>query len=129
VLDAPVGAASAAKMCTGSVRKGFQALLTHAVLTADAHGVLGTVLEDVRLDFPGVGVVPAAVAATKAWRFVDEMTEIAATQEAAGLTPALADGLAEVYRALATSAWGGRRPDEVPGDLDDPSGLWPGARG
>ena len=125
VLDGPVGAASAAKMCTASVRKGFQALLAQALVTADGHGVLPAVLEDVRLDFPDAGIAPAAVAATKAWRFVDEMTEIAATQQDAGLTPALAAGLAAVYRDLATSAWGARQPDEVPPDLDDVDGLRP----
>jgi len=125
VLDGPVGAASAAKMCTASVRKGYQALLAQALVTADAHGVLHEVLADLRLDFPDAGVASAATAATKAWRFSDEMTEIAATQEAAGLSPALAAGLVETYRFLATSEWGHRRPDEVPSDLDDPSGLRP----
>lgn len=129
VLDGPVGAASAAKACTASVRKGHQALLAHALVTAEAHGVLDTVLADLRLDFPDAGVAPAAAAATKAWRFVDEMTEIAATQEDAGLTPALFEALAEVYRALATSDWGGRRPEDVPGDLADPAGLRPRPRG
>jgi 3-hydroxyisobutyrate dehydrogenase-like beta-hydroxyacid dehydrogenase len=125
VLDGPVGAASAAKACTASVRKGHQALLAHALVTAQAHGVLDAVLADLRLDFPDAGVAPAATAATKAWRFVDEMTEIAATQEDAGLTPALFAALAEVYRALATSAWGGRRPEDVPGDGGDVDDLRP----
>ncbi|HSK62002.1 MAG TPA: DUF1932 domain-containing protein [Actinomycetospora sp.] len=125
VLDGPVGAASAAKACTASVRKGHQALLAHALVTAQAHGVLEAVLADLRLDFPAAGVAPAATAATKAWRFVDEMIEIAATQEDAGLTPALFEALAEVYRALATSEWGGRRPEDVPPVLDDPGGLRP----
>jgi 3-hydroxyisobutyrate dehydrogenase-like beta-hydroxyacid dehydrogenase len=124
-LEGPVGAASAAKMCTASVRKGHQALLAQALVTAAEHGVLDTVLDDLRIDFPDAGVPTAAVAATKAWRFVDEMTEIAATQADAGLTPALGEGLAAVYRALATSAWGARRPDEIAADLSDPSGLRP----
>src|SRR4051794_23816430 len=128
-LEGPVGAASAAKMCTASVRKGFQALLAQALVTTDEHGVLEAVLDDVRLDFPDAGVPAAAAAATKAWRFVDEMTEIAATQEAVGLTPALAEGLAEVYRGLATSAWGTRGPDEVPAALSDTSGVRPRAPG
>ncbi|MDD7937233.1 DUF1932 domain-containing protein [Actinomycetospora lutea] len=129
VIDGPVGAASAAKMCTASVRKGHQALLAQALVTAAEHDVLETVVDDLRLDFPDAGVPTAAVAATKAWRFVDEMTEIAATQAEAGLTPALGEALAAVYRALATSAWGGRRPDEVPADLTDPSGLRPDGSG
>ena len=70
----------------------------------------------------GGAVAAAAVAATKAWRFADEMDEIAATQEAAGLSPALFTGIARVYRDLVTSAWGERRPEDVPddgGDVDD----------
>ncbi|MEJ2887206.1 NAD(P)-dependent oxidoreductase [Actinomycetospora aeridis] len=125
VLAGPVGAASAAKMCTASVRKGFQALLAQALVTADAHGVTDLVVDDLRLSFADAGVPAAAVAATKAWRFVDEMTEIAGTQEAAGLTPALGEALAAVYRDLATSEWGRRAPGEVPTDLADPTGLRP----
>ncbi|MEJ2859857.1 NAD(P)-dependent oxidoreductase [Actinomycetospora flava] len=125
VLDGPVGAASAAKMCTASVRKGHQALLAQALVTAAEHGVLDTVVDDLRLSFPDAGVPTAAVAATKAWRFVDEMTEIAATQADAGMSPAPGEALAAVYRALATSEWGARQPDEVPADLTDPAGLRP----
>jgi 3-hydroxyisobutyrate dehydrogenase-like beta-hydroxyacid dehydrogenase len=120
-----LGAASAAKMCTASVRKGHQALLAHALLTAEHHGVLETVLADLRLDFPDDDVPHAAAAATKAWRFVDEMTEIAATQAAAGLTPDLFTAMATVYRRLATSEWGARRPEDVPAGLTSPAGLRP----
>jgi 3-hydroxyisobutyrate dehydrogenase-like beta-hydroxyacid dehydrogenase len=124
-LDGPVGAASAAKMCTASVRKGYQALLAHALLTAHAHGVLDTVLTDLRLDFPDAGVGPVAVAATKAWRFVDEMEQIAATQSAAGLTPQLFTAMAQVYRELATSSWGVRRPEDVSPASADLADLQP----
>ncbi len=124
-LDAEPGAASAAKMCTASVRKGHQALLVHALLTAEHHGVLDTVLADLRLDFPHDDVAHGAAAATKAWRFVDEMDEIATTQADAGLTPDLFAAMAEVYRRLATSGWGARRPEDVPGDLTSTEGLRP----
>jgi hypothetical protein len=112
-------------MCTASVRKGHQALLAQALVTADAHGVLDTVLEDLRIDFPSAGAAAAAVAATKAWRFADEMDEIAATQAAAGLTPDLFAAMATVYRRLATSDWGARRPEDVPAGLTSPAGLRP----
>lgn len=79
VIEGDLGAAGAAKMCTASVRKGHQALLAHALLTAEHHGVLDTVLADLRPDFPHDDVRHAA-AVTKAWRFADEMDEIAATQ-------------------------------------------------
>ncbi len=124
-IEGGLGAASAAKMCTASVRKGHQALLAHALLTAERHGVLDTVLADLRLDFPHDDVGHAAAAATKAWRFVDEMEEIAATQAAAGLTPDLFAAIATVYRRLATSEWGARRPEDVPAGLTSPAGLRP----
>ncbi|GLZ52113.1 DUF1932 domain-containing protein [Actinomycetospora sp. NBRC 106378] len=125
-LGATPGAASAAKMCTASVRKGFTGLLAQALVTAEHHGVLDAVLADLRLDFPTAGARAAAVAATKAWRFVDEMTAIADTQAGAGLTRSLFDGVAEVYRDLATSAYGDRRPEDVP-DAPDVGKLRPGS--
>ncbi|MCD2197710.1 DUF1932 domain-containing protein [Actinomycetospora endophytica] len=117
-IDGSPGAASAAKMCTASVRKGHQALLAHALLTAEHHGVTDTVLADLALDFPHDDVRHAAVAATKAWRFADEMDEIAATQAGAGLTPDLFAAMAEVYRRLATSSYGTSRPEDLPATPD-----------
>lgn len=124
-IDGGAGAASAAKMCTASVRKGHQALLAHALLTAEHHGVVEPVLADLQLDFPRDDVEQAAVAAAKGWRFADEMVEIAVTQSGAGLTPYLFGALAEVYRRLATSDWGSRRPEDVPGEPGSLEGLRP----
>jgi hypothetical protein len=45
------------------------------------------------------------------------MREIAATQESAGLTPALFEGMAEAYAALASSALGHEAPESVGRDL------------
>lgn len=113
VGDRP-GRASAVKMCTGSVYKGLAGLLAHALLTAEANGVLPEVTADLSRRFGGDLGTQAASAATKAWRFVDEMHEIAATQAAAGLTPDLFGAFATAYTDLATSTWGGRRPEDVP---------------
>jgi 3-hydroxyisobutyrate dehydrogenase-like beta-hydroxyacid dehydrogenase len=117
-IDGEIGAASATKMCTASVRKGHQALLVHALLTAERHGVVDAVLADLQLDYPRDDVRQAAVAATKAWRFADEMEEIAATQGEVGLTPALFAAMAEVYRRLATSPLGTTRPEDLPATPD-----------
>ena len=103
VLAAGVGAASALKMCTASVYKGLNALVTQAMRTAGQHGVLDQVLADLaRNDLDGSAGV--RVAATKAHRFVDEMREIAATQAAAGLTPVLFEAFAAVYADIAGTA-------------------------
>jgi 3-hydroxyisobutyrate dehydrogenase-like beta-hydroxyacid dehydrogenase len=102
-----VGAASAVKMCTASVYKGRVALLTQALRTAHAHGVVEHVLDDLAetgLVDPGRTGATLARASAKAWRYVAEMEEIAATQARAGLTPDLFRALATVYSELADRA-------------------------
>ena len=109
VIGAEIGLASAVKMCTAAMYKGSTALLAHSLLTAHAHGVLPQVLDDLHGPFARqIDSAPRllAVSATKAERFVGEMREIAATQSSAGLTPALFEGFAEVYAALASSPLG-----------------------
>jgi 3-hydroxyisobutyrate dehydrogenase-like beta-hydroxyacid dehydrogenase len=104
LVGAEPGSASAVKMCTASVYKGTAALLTHALLTARAHGVLEHVLDDFAaspLNLAEGAERWLADTAAKSARYVAEMREIAATQEAAGLPPALFEGVAEVYAALA----------------------------
>ena len=110
VLAAGMGAASALKMCTASVYKGLTALVTQAMRTAGQHGVLDEVLADLaRNDLDNSAGV--RVAATKAHRFVDEMREIAATQAAAGLTPALFEAFAAVYADIAGTALAEGEPE------------------
>ena len=116
VVGAEVGLASAVKMCTASVYKGFTALLTHALVTAHAHGVLPHVLDDLHDSFPRQLDRAArllAVSATKADRYVGEMHEIAATQESVGLTPALFDAMAEVYTELAQRPLAQEAPESI----------------
>lgn len=116
VVGAEVGLASAVKMCTASVYKGRVALLAQALRTAHANGVLEPVLDDLveagLADRERTGETLARASA-KAWRYVAEMEEIAATQGAAGLTPSLFEALAEVYRDLATRAVAAS-PEAVP---------------
>jgi 3-hydroxyisobutyrate dehydrogenase-like beta-hydroxyacid dehydrogenase len=112
-----VGAASAVKMCTASVYKGRVALLAQALLVARANGVLPYVLDD--LGEPAAGAAGAiARAATKSDRYVGEMREIAATQEAAGLTPALFEAMGEVYGAIAKGPLARLTPEDVESGLE-----------
>jgi len=112
-----VGAASAVKMSTASVYKGLVGLLAQAVRSADQHEVLEPVLAELARSGYGQLARSVAVAATKAHRYVPEMREIAATQEAAGLTPALFTAFAEVYRDVAGTALADGDPESVPADL------------
>jgi 3-hydroxyisobutyrate dehydrogenase-like beta-hydroxyacid dehydrogenase len=107
-----IGDASAVKMCTASVYKGLTAILTQALRAADHYDVLDHVLADLDDD----GYRPAAriaVSAAKAWRYVPEMREIAATQGAAGLPPELFEAVALVYEQVTRSALARHDPESV----------------
>ena len=116
VVGDGVGAASAVKMSTASVYKGTTALLLQAVLAAHANGVLEHVLADFQTATPALVANlerRLASAAAKSGRYVGEMHEIAATQSAANLTPALFEAMAEIYAALATTPAATRAPEEI----------------
>lgn len=103
VMDGEIGQASALKMCYAALTKGLAALLTESMVTAEAAGVsqaLRAELSDSQPQFlqgaeRGLpGMVP------KAYRWIAEMEEIAATFEAVGLTPRMLLGAADVYRLV-----------------------------
>jgi 3-hydroxyisobutyrate dehydrogenase-like beta-hydroxyacid dehydrogenase len=116
VVGTEVGSASAVKMSTASVYKGTTALLAQALRAAHANGVLEHVLADLRAGAPHlVANVErrVAVAASKSGRYVGEMHEIAATQQAAGLTPNLFEAIAEIYEKIAATQLARRSPEEI----------------
>lgn len=112
VGDRP-GAASAAKMCTGGVRKGLSALMINALLTAAEFGVLEPVEAELRRTLRRDPLVDVELAAGKAWRFVAEMEAVAATQRTAGLDPAPYRAIAEIFRRTESSPLARRRPEDV----------------
>jgi 3-hydroxyisobutyrate dehydrogenase-like beta-hydroxyacid dehydrogenase len=121
VVGQAVGLASAVKMCTASVYKGRVALLAQALRTAHAHGVVDHVLDDLAktgLADPGRTGATLARASAKAWRYVPEMEQIAATQAGAGLNPELFRALATVYADLAD-----RAVAYAPEDVDEGTDL------
>lgn len=123
IVPGPIGTASAVKMCTAGVYKGFSALLTSAVMTASANGVRDLVLADLAREFADtVADLPwqLASAASKSARFVGEMHEIARTQAAAGRPPELFEGIAAVWAQVAESQLGALSPEDAAAvtDLD-----------
>ena len=106
-------------MCTASVYKGRVALLAQALRTARANGVVEHVLDDLAetglADRDRTGATLARASA-KAWRYVAEMEEIAATQSEGGLTPDLFRAVAVVYADIAERALAGA-PAEVEDDV------------
>lgn len=102
-LDAPAGAASALKMAYAAWTKGAGALLGNIRALAQANGVEEALLDEWALSQPGLVEHSRYVAerADKAWRWVGEMQEIAATFEAAGLPGDFHQGAADIYQRLA----------------------------
>jgi len=101
VMDGPIGAASALKMCFAAWSKGETALLAIIRALASHEGVEGTLLNEWRDSMPGVAEQSEHIVqrAWKAWRWAGEMEEIAASFEAAGLPSGFLAN-AEVYRRL-----------------------------
>lgn len=119
VVGSEVGLASAVKMSTASVYKGRVAVLAQALRAAHANGVLDPVLDD--LVETGLAdrertAETVARASAKAWRYVDEMRQIAATQASVGLPPELFEAFAVVYAGLAEQAVADA-PEQVDGAL------------
>jgi 3-hydroxyisobutyrate dehydrogenase-like beta-hydroxyacid dehydrogenase len=109
VLDAPVlddriGTASALKMAYAAYTKGLAALLIALRATADANGVNQYLLDEWAISQPDLAATSDFAAANggpKAWRWIAEMEEIAATFAAAGQPDGFHRAAADVYRQLA----------------------------
>ncbi|HEY3067901.1 MAG TPA: DUF1932 domain-containing protein [Methylomirabilota bacterium] len=103
VLDGPVGAASAVKVAYAAWNKGSQALLLAVRALAMREGVDEALIAEWTRSAPDLPARAdnAVGTARKAWRFVGEMEEIAATFGAAGLPEGFHAAAAEIYRRLA----------------------------
>ncbi|HEX4137372.1 MAG TPA: DUF1932 domain-containing protein [Bryobacteraceae bacterium] len=102
VMDGPIGAASALKVCFAAWSKGETALLGVVRALASHEGVDETLMKEWRRSMPGVAEQSEHIVqrARKAWRWAGEMEEIAAGFEAAGLPSGFLAN-AEIYRRLA----------------------------
>ena len=101
-LDGPVGAASALKVCYAAWNKGATALLAAIRALAQQEGVDAALLAEWKVSLPDIPKRSEAVSgnARKAWRWIAEMEEIAASFEAAGLPAGFHLAAADVYRRL-----------------------------
>jgi 3-hydroxyisobutyrate dehydrogenase-like beta-hydroxyacid dehydrogenase len=102
VIDRPVGAASALKMCYAACNKGETALLGIIRALARHEGVDETLLKEWEDSQPGVAEASEHIVqrVRKAWRWAGEMEEIAASFDAANLPSGFLAN-AEIYRRLA----------------------------
>jgi 3-hydroxyisobutyrate dehydrogenase-like beta-hydroxyacid dehydrogenase len=100
VIPGDPAAASALKMCFAAWTKGTAALLLDIRALALAEGVEAALLNEWHRSLPelaGRSLQSAHQAATKGWRWVGEMDQIAATFRAAGLPDGFHRAAAEIY--------------------------------
>jgi 3-hydroxyisobutyrate dehydrogenase-like beta-hydroxyacid dehydrogenase len=103
VVPGGPGAASAVKMAYASWTKGSSALLLAVCAMASAEGVEDSLVREWKISQPDLSARAEGAAksnAKKAWRFIGEMEEIAATYGAAGLPDGFHQGAAEIYRRM-----------------------------
>lgn len=102
VVGEVIGQASALKMCYAAYSKGSAALLSATMSAADQLGILAVLKAEWKSSNPEVlsAIDGLPTAARKAWRYGDEMEEIAATLRDALLPGEFHDAAAEVFRRL-----------------------------
>lgn len=111
-LEGPVGAASALKVCYAAWNKGATALLAGIRALAGQEGVDAALLAEWNISLPEIPKRSEKVteSARKAWRWIAEMEEIAASFEAAGLPAGFHLAAADVYRKLEGFKDAAKRP-------------------
>jgi 3-hydroxyisobutyrate dehydrogenase-like beta-hydroxyacid dehydrogenase len=114
VLGGEIGAASGLKMCYAALTKGLTALATELLVAAEAMGLSaplraelegsqGALSTSIGRGIPGMP--------PKAYRWVGEMEEIAATFADLGLTPRMLQGAADMYRFVEQTPLGKETPE------------------
>ena len=114
VISDRIADASALKMCYGALNKGTQALWLDVLIAAQRLGVDGLLEQQLRQSQAGLydwalGQFP--ILPPKAYRWVPEMLEISKTLAAAGITPKMFRGAADIYLFVAGTALGKETPE------------------
>ena len=116
VVSERIGDASALKMCYGALNKGTQALWLEVLIAARQLGVdelLEKQLRASRGDLYDWVLSQLPMMPPKAYRWVPEMLEISKTLGAAGITPKVFQGTADIYRFVAGTALGKESPEKT----------------
>jgi 3-hydroxyisobutyrate dehydrogenase-like beta-hydroxyacid dehydrogenase len=114
VLSDRIGDASALKMCNAALTKGLAAVVLELLVAAQRLGVGEALLAELRegrADVLEAQLRSLPSLPPKARRWVPEMQEIAATFADVGLTPALFEGIAGLYAAVADTELGRESPE------------------
>ncbi len=120
LLGAQVGRASGIKMCYAALTKGTHALQTAVMTLAEALDLSREVSHELQTSQEasyGQMVASAPRLPVVAWRYVDEMRQIAQTFEAAGVTPRFHQGATAVYSHLAATPLAEQTPETMDKNL------------
>ncbi len=115
-LGPSIGRASGIKMCYASMTKGTNALRVAMLTAAQSLGLYDELIEELAYSQgealsameSGIPGLPA-----NSGRWIGEMEEIAATFDAAGVTPGFHQGAAEIFRLLASTSFADESPEAI----------------
>ena len=115
-LGPSVGRASGIKMCYASMTKGTSALRVAMLTTAHSLGLYDELVAELSHSQQGAlsameSGIPGLPA--NAGRWIGEMEEIAATFDAAGVTPHFHEGAAQIFRMLAATPYADESPESI----------------
>ena len=114
VFSERIADASALKMCYGALNKGTQALWLEVLIAAQRLGVASVLeqqLRQSRSDLYDWALSQFPMMPPKAYRWAPEMLEISKTLGAAGITPKVFQGAAEIFHFVADTALGKETPE------------------
>lgn len=115
-LGGEIGRASAMKMCYASVTKGTSALQLAQIAAAEALGLTDELAAELRGSQPEVYAAMAKglpALPSKAFRWIGEMEEIAATFASVGLSPGFHEGSADMYRLLSETPFASETAESI----------------
>ena len=115
LMGGEVGRASAIKMCYASLSKGAAALNASALISAMNLGIYDEFINEMESSQQGVlkNMQGVKGLGAKAFRWIDEMEQISATFGAAGATPHMHKGAADIFRLVTSSPIGHERPETI----------------
>ena len=115
VMDGPIGRASALKMVYAALSKGAAALYASTLMTAKSLDIYGDLIQELEQSQAGTLKAMGSVnsISTKAFRWIGEMEEIAATFGDAGTSSHTHKGAAETFQTIADSSIGHERVGTV----------------
>lgn len=114
VLSERIGDASALKMCEAVLSKGVTALVLQMLITARRLGIEDAVeahFGPARQSICDIVRAQLPVMPSKSYRWVPEVLEMAKMFESVGLSPAMLEGAADIYEAIARTPLGQETPE------------------